>query len=412
MSLTLSISPNKLKNSLLSLYFLLLPINLGPTIFGANLFFHRIVSMLFLLVYILSQRDSRFRFHLFEVFVLGIMISLVPHSINRTADQKAVVFIINILFAACAAKWLLDRNTFSNGFRWLTTVSLITDLTSLGIYSYVLASGQAFVMQRSDYNIRYFSALRLSGLVGDPNFYMLIVLFLFPVNAYNFVRERTLKNSLAIILNLFTAFLTFSRSGWLAIAVEILLVGFVGFRNSIRRSRQFILMIVVSFLLILFFSPLGELLEERIATLEKDRDSGQHRLILIERSFESFFADDRVLGLTRFERIAIGVGIGNNYWFMEKFYGFAKVPHNTYVDFAIELGIFSLVFLLIPIQMVYFAVRLRDKDLRILLLTIAVGTCLMLFFLSAAYYVPFYLLYFLLRGMHSRRNNIGECNSH
>lgn len=408
MGLTLDRSSIKLKNFLLSLYFLLLPVNLGPTIFGANLFFHRIVSILFLLVYLFSRRDSRFGLHLFEIFVVGILISLVPHSINGTADQKAVVFIINILFASCAAKYMMESNVLPQILQWLTSVSIITDLIALGIYSYVMASGRAFLMQTSDYNISYFSALRLSGLVGDPNFYMLIVLFLFPVNAYNFARERTPKNSLAIILNLFTAFLTFSRSGWLAIAVEISLVGILGFRYRIWRSRKFILIIICSFLLILFFSPLGELVEERIATLEKDKNSDQNRFVLIEKSFESFFDDDEVLGLTKFERIAIGVGVGNNYWFMQKFYGFAKVPHNTYIDFAIELGIFSLVFLLVPIQMIYFAVRLRDKDLRILLLTASMGTCLMLFFLSAAYYVPFYLLFFLLRDLHSRRNNIGE----
>jgi len=363
-------------------------------------------------VYIASLRKIRFKLHLFEVFVLGVLISLIPHSINGTADQKAVVFIFNILFAACAAKYLIDEIVIEKAFQWLTTVSIVTDLTALGIYSYVLASCKAFIMQRSDYNIAYFSALRLSGFVGDPNFYALIVLFLFPVNAYNFARERTPKNSLAVILNLFTAFLTFSRSGWLAIAVEFLLIGIVGFRNRNWRSRRHMLIIAVSFFLILFFSPLGELAQERIATLEKDKNSDQHRFVLIERSFESFFSDECLLGLTKPERIAIGVGVGNNYWFMEKFYGFAKVPHNTYIDFAIELGIFSLAFLLIPIQMIYFVFKLRDKDLRILLLTIAVGTCLMLFFLSAAYYVPFFLLYFLLRGMHSRRNNMGECNPH
>ena len=268
---------------------------------------------------------------------------------------------------------------------------------------------------------------RLVGPVGDPNFYAQVMVVLVPLALERLLHEKKLLLKIlagwALIASLLTVTFTFSRGGFLALIVSLIIF----FIIYPPRPRELLVSIGIGITL-LFFIPTSYF--DRITSLQDliPSESGQVNL-RVDRAIQGR-ASENLTGLLMIqENPLLGVGLSNfpsRYQEYTKQIGLApslsaRSPHNLYLEVAAETGILGLSAFML---MIWFAIRsiittrkifLENKQIEYanLVTGFAVGFAgylLAAIFVHAAYPRYFYLLigiaYSLPFTVRQMRNNL------
>jgi O-antigen ligase len=199
---------------------------------------------------------------------------------------------------------------------------------------------------------------RVSGLIGHPTFFASFLSLLVPIGlgiSLHLIEKKMVNSlyfvisALACFLSLISVFGSFSRSGWLALALSIpFFIWQIQKRNKIRKLHLTTSIVAPVVLLILVFSPL---FISRIASIEHiwTLGSGRVRLDLIQQAW--LMIKDYPLfgvGLNHFTRVM------NTQTSSPELIGFMYPVHNTFFLFFSELGILAgLIFIILIARELY-----------------------------------------------------------
>ncbi len=191
--------------------------------------------------------------------------------------------------------------------------------------------------------------LGVSGLTQIPGPISLVLLAAFPVAALpGVIRSTGLRASIALLLAL-AAIVTFSRSLWLALLVEVMFIAGTAVFAGVRRSRRLAAGVGLA-ALTAFLAAAGPRLFELLVALRPTTVSG--RL--------TGFANALELATTTPVAFLFGAGKGN----YRLWTGTSTVPHNAILDLLVAKGVLTvIVFIALQLWlMARLARRLRSAD--------------------------------------------------
>ena len=258
----------------------------------------------------------------------GIILGVWPG--NSVLTLRTTLFINMALFIFCQALITEEKHLFSVAKLLLLSCAIL--LVGL-IFKPIVVEGNRIT----------------TTFTYDPNDLALLLSFAFPIVTAFFVTSRFIGKviSVSIILGLLMGVVkTGSRGGMLALGVSILLIFF---SKGMRLAFFYKLMVIL--LVILFtLSPKGQGMRDRFSRLL----SGQDYNITNSESVAGGRLAIWKSGLTLMKTYGItGVGVGNSAVAMGEDFGDTawKTMHNSYLQAALEMGLFGLfVFLLMLYQ--------------------------------------------------------------
>ena len=308
------------------------------------------------------------------VFVLGSVI------INRLVKKRPFPRMrqVELLLLALGIVWLLSAFTATDQYLAIDKVvdfakdfvivyTIILTLEShkhwqLGLWLVIisalfLSAMSAYQVLAGDFEQEFFGFAiilreqvleevyesRLTGPLGDPNFYGLILVTAVPLAIYHFFDEKKLSlrivAAVTTLLLVFAIFNTFSRGAFVALVVVMLLI-------AIERkiSPKFLIGGGLVFLLLLPMMP--ESFSERILSLA-DLGSSAETAVQEEDSFRGR-TSEIISGMMMFaEHPLLGVGVDNyppNYQIYSSQLGLdsrtsEREAHSLYVETIAETGI-------------------------------------------------------------------------
>jgi len=153
--------------------------------------------------------------------------------------------------------------------------------------------------------------------------------------------------------------LTFSRGGYIGLLVSGLWLLFYLFSNRLsefgKKQKLGLTFIVCILLLVIFFVP--SVKERLFSSLNFEEGSVAGRLEIWHQAFSVWL-----------KNFWLGVGIGNYSYYLNPLYEY-RLPvyaHNTYLDIAVEMGIFGLIaWLSIFVYAIYHLSRVASCELRV-----------------------------------------------
>ncbi len=194
---------------------------------------------------------------------------------------------------------------------------------------------------------------RISGPLGDPNFFSQSLLILVPIAVILAIHERrvVLRCAAALAGCIITAgtILTYSRGGALALccAIALLVAGSI---RHLRRTHAFAIAGVVA--AVVLFAPREFM--QRLTTLQQLLPGGEGQQ-LADTSFEERRLLTTAAWLTFVDHPFAGVGPGNYTHYFDDYAGLigstvieyevqdaTHYPHNLYLEIAAETGLFGL----------------------------------------------------------------------
>jgi O-antigen ligase len=262
--------------------------------------------------------------------------------------------------------------------RWVLWALLISGifLGTLSVYQYATDSFDSnfggFAVSGYHQIIGDQDEYRVGGPIGDPNFFAQIMVVLVPISLERFLHEKKtslkLLASLALVLSVSCVILSYSRGGFLAMAVVLMAFFFMYPPRS-----YYIPFIIITVLVMTLFLPPSYL--DRILTLG-DLLQANNSLRVNELSFRGRLSEN----LAAWEMIRthpiFGVGL-NSYGYLfgqyAQIHGIALVaaerePHNLYLEVLAETGIVGFILFMVLIgttfRTIYHA-RLRFLDAKL-----------------------------------------------
>ncbi len=177
--------------------------------------------------------------------------------------------------------------------------------------------------------------LRATSLFPDPHMFSFFLGLIIPL-AFGFLFYCKKHKGLFIVslcLLIATQLLTFSRGGYLGLFVALPLVVLLLWRTFTLKIKVFVVVFVlVSLVMIL---TLGTPIADRVGSIFNFKEPSNLGRLLIWRQALDVFRDHPLLG----------VGVGGYSEFVDPTASY-RVPiyaHNTYLDIAVEMGIFALI---------------------------------------------------------------------
>ncbi|WP_301109825.1 O-antigen ligase [Sporosarcina sp.] len=210
---------------------------------------------------------------------------------------------------------------------------------------------------------------RLMGTTIDPNIFVLF-------NSLFFFYFLDRRHKVGTILTIITIVLTFSRGGFIAIGLP-LLISWIAFENKGKAKRLYgvvlislILPFIVNFL---FKIDVWKIINARFLAVGDDRGSG--RFEIWENALR-IFADHPLFG----------VGIYNFQQYNLHYFSDFHYPHNTFLEVLVESGIVGLVlfltlFLILLVKL--YELQKAKPETHFLFLTL-LSTLISMFTLSTA----------------------------
>ena len=278
---------------------------------------------------------------------------------------------------------------------WSFVISM-TLSASLGVYQFLTQStfankwlGLAFhsseILGNSVVETATGRWLRAYGSFPHPNIFagFLIVAVIFCFYLYSILFKKYQKNVLIILFLILSAglFFTFSRAGWLAFIIVILLdYYFVRKKSEIRNpsnsaGRQklgfvFLCFCVFVFLSVIYF-PLVKTRFQNSARLEVK--SNIERINNLEQSFEIIK-----------NNLWLGTGIGNYTVELQKMCPdqpayFYQPAHNVYLLVLSEIGIVGFFLIIIILIYYFFSKKLEIRNQKFKIVFLCLGVFLFLF---------------------------------
>ncbi len=258
--------------------------------------------------------------------------------------EHVIDFVKDFVILLCIVYSLESRDSWKRAI-WLIILST-TFLATLSTYQVITGNyGQIFwglATVTPDV-----TQMRLSGPLGDPNFYSQILAAVLPLALYRILNEQKLALKLvaggSALLLVFTILNSYSRGAFLAMLLTMLLI-------AIERRVKFslILLVVLSTFVMMQFLPEGytERMETLTAFTNKE-SKGVHE----DASFRGR-SSEMISGILMFaDHPFLGIGIGNyeiNYQDYAMRLGLEhrtedRQAHSLYLEMAAETGLLGLV---------------------------------------------------------------------
>lgn len=230
---------------------------------------------------------------------------------------------------------------------------------------------------------------RVVGLAATNNSGGNLAAILFAIVFYNFLREKSLRNILALILTSIFSILTLTRIGYFTIIVELILYFiFTKWGSMDRTARKFIIGISSVLVVLVIFYVFREkiifiLFEQRGDTASARGDQ-----------FEFVFSN-----IVRFSMLWLGIGTGQYRYYAFDKLGYWDIDiHSQYINLLVENGVVMLLlFLVFNISIFIRAIKHCDDKLeRVFVLSLFVGNIICVNFNPNQYYAINNWLYYLL----------------
>lgn len=260
-------------------------------------------------------------------FVFVLVVSSAT-SITRTQSIKELFVYISILMMF----FMITRDLNENRLKQLLTLFVITAtfVSIYGIYQYLTgaAGGHGWVDVKTNPNLK----VRAYSTMDNPNIlaeYLVIAASISTAlffDSKNMYRKIVLFLTTALILG--CLLFTFSRGGWIAFAISIFII-------LSSENKKIIPLGIVLGLISLFFLP--DVVLDRLKTIGSVKDSSNAYRFLIWaaaiRMLKDFWASGIGLGYAAFIKIYPNYTLAGIK---------AAHAHNSYLQIAIETGVFGL----------------------------------------------------------------------
>jgi len=244
-------------------------------------------------------------------------------------------------------------------------------------------------------NISGRTVLRATALFPDPHMFSFFLGMSLPLFIPLILTKKKKKFFLTcFILNLICLVLTFSRGGYLGLISSGLVLVFFLFKYLKKKQKKYVLIsTLILVFIVLLISPVRHRL---LSSFDLKEGSVSGRLEIWQRASSIWLKNSY-----------LGVGIGNYSFYQNPLndYRLPVYAHNTYLDIAVETGIFSLiVWLSLFVFLGYSLLKKKgtEKDLwRICLLASLTYFLIHSFFETALYSPRILPLLMLIMGLSS-----------
>jgi len=321
----------------------------APSIAKSYIFILGVVIMIRWVVF--NERPQGWQRAAVIIGVYGLVLaSSLLYAANTTLVSESLNDFVKDVFITFIVIVLLNNGNRLRGIIWSLLAAGIF-MGTISVYQYLTGPfgnnywgfAQASYMQYAGTQQGY----RISGPVGDPNFYAMVMLVLVPLALERLLDERSRPLRLAALWALtviaLTVVFTYSRGGFVALAAAI----FAWFFLYPLRAKYFPILILVG---IAFLMLIPQEYIARISTLKE----------LISAPSVGFRTQDYALRGRASETLAglemlkqnpiLGVGLNNytiHYLSYAKSLGFApsateRAAHNLYIEVAAETGLLGL----------------------------------------------------------------------
>lgn len=283
-------------------------------ILGIFLLINKIIFFLILQFYYLKLYDLRLYFKILFSYIVVSLLLLV---------------------------FLLIRNRISENF-FLKVIACFSFANSiLGFLQFIF--NRKFLLGAFNENIEYYEGLkvikRVVGFVGANNGAGNLGAILFPILFYYFLKKKNAFSLIVLVLNIAFTVLTFTRAGYLSIAV-VCLVYYLYYnsrKNNIKTIVDkfiigIILIISISVLISIVYDDFYKILFEYRGETEGYRGyQFQYAVQLINKNF------------------LLGIGAGNFDSIVHSLFGVINIGilHSQFLNIIVEQGIFSFIIFLV-----------------------------------------------------------------
>lgn len=208
---------------------------------------------------------------------------------------------------------------------------------------------------------------RLSGPVGDPNFFAQVMVVLVLIGVERFMHDKSLLAKLlagaCAVMSAFTVIFTFSRGAVLALGVSLILFFFI-YR---LKPMQLIVILSLGILVILFAPPT---FVERVFSIRDILPSANGQIDLTaDRAIQGRASESLTAWSMLMQHPFTGVGLNNFttlYQEYAKSLGLApsaqaRAPHNLYLEVAAETGVLGLIVFLLMVGLAFRSIIVARK---------------------------------------------------
>ncbi len=346
--------------------------------------------------------DTRPRFLFLILFLTLIFLSIFWATEQQRAWRK-ILFIFSIFPVYLVAFDLFKKNLSKNAFlKIILATSLVQAI--LGIFQFLLQFivgistslnlwqvnsrfflGKNFaetVHQYSSWlvNINGETILRAFGTFPDPHLFSLFIALSIPVSWYFFKKT---KNKIYLIIALFqliAIMLSFSRSSYLAVLIFLIILGITELSQAIKQKKNIWIYLFGLFLILAIIITPNPVSKRFNSSFNLNEGSNQGRLEMWGKSIDLIK-----------KHPWNGVGIGNFSYHIKPSSSFREpiYAHNLFLDFGSEIGILSIILLLLIFVAVFSHSSLHKKNNASNLNNIIISFFIILFIFSL-FETPFY----------------------
>ena len=353
---------------------------------GTELAFHALVA--FTAILLLSPQAFLPVLKSVRIALLTALIAIAAHMLDRTARRRPVTPVrIEMAIVLLLAGWaivttplslwpggslieLSDRYLKAVAFFWMVA-TIVTSASRLRVFAWTLVlcsiplatvglyhfrSGM-FLQSSIPGNFRIAGYTEGSGLTGNPNDLALMLNLIIPIAAALFFTTRNSLRAIAagaILLSAAAVIVTFSRAGFITLAVTFVL----GIVALARRQAPgpaaaiFAIALVTPFVL-----P-----QSYIARLNTITNISSDRTGSAQGRWEDWIAASELVT----QHPITGVGIGQNILALNEVRGHTwRAVHNVYLEYAVDLGLpGALLFLWLFLACLNSARKVRARAIR------------------------------------------------
>lgn len=312
------------------------------------------VALLFIAILIrwavFDQRPQGWQRAFYFILAYGLVgFASLLYAANTARTEAAIGDFIKDAVIAIAVTILLSRGAVLRHVTW-TLIGVSIFLGSISVYQ--VLTGSYFNNFLGFAQVKYLqlvgetSGYRITGPVGDPNYFAQVMVALVPFGLERLLHEKKLGlrllAGLSMLLAIMTVIFTYSRGGFVALAVTLVAALFI-FRFQMRFLPILLLLIVA---LALVVPPEYT---ERIFTLQ-ELFSTQGTLRTEDMALRGRASETLSAFLMIRDYPVLGVGWNNFPTYYQQYsqqVGLApsaedREPHNLYLEVATETGILGL----------------------------------------------------------------------
>lgn len=331
-------------------------------ILGIFLLINTIIFILILQFYYLELYDLRLYFKIFFSYMNVLLLLLV---------------------------FLLNTNRISEDFylRVIACFSLANSI--LGVLQFIF--NRKFLIGAFNENIEYYEGLkvikRVVGFVGANNGAGNLGAILFPILFYYFLKKKNAFSLMVLVLNIVFTVLTFTRAGYLSIAIVCLIYLFFYIirKNNIKAIvNKFILLTILiistSALISIIYDDFYKILFEYRGDTESYRDYQYHYAFQIID-----------------EKLPLGIGAGNFDSIVQFSFGVVNIGilHSQFLNIIVEQGIYSFILFIVFNILLFNLLRIEySKSFSVLPYIVFIGCIIPINFNANQYYeINIYIFY-------------------